>query len=239
MSQIKGLIKTFYLPIILIALNYLFKNKDVKIKSNILVYTLMGYTGIITICRLLKISYLSYPLGNGEGTMGLFYAANEIGVIIAMLAPFLAYELLFKKIKIINIVALVLFLYASLELGTKVPILSFIILSVVSLYMCIVKLICKEEVKRNIKNIVALVVIAMIFVFSIPYMPIGTNLSNAYGINIPRVLSIFSKETTVKPIPTEPKFETKEDVENAVYSSRTLYLKDNLQRYKDSTGLEK
>lgn len=239
MLQIKGLIKTFYLPIILVALYYLFKAKDINIKSNILVYALMGYTGVITICRLLKISYLSYPLGNGEGTMGLFYAANEIGVMIAMLAPFLAYELLNKKVKIINIIALVLFLYASLEIGTKVPILSFIILSIVSVYICTVKLICKEEVKRNIRNIIAVAVIILVFIFAIPYMPIGTNLSNAYGINIPRVFSVFSKNNTNIAPKETPKFETKEDVENAVYSSRTVYLKDNIQRYKESTGLQK
>ena len=185
----------------------------------------MGYTAIISICKFLGISYLSYPIGNGEGTMGLFYAANEIGVIIAMLAPFLAYELLNKKAKIINIIALVLFLYASLEIGTKVPILSFILLSIVSIYICIVKLVQKEEVKRNIKNMIAVVIVILVFIFAIPYMPIGTNLSNAYGINIPRVSSVFSKNKTTIPVQEPPKLETKEEVENAVYSSRTIYLK--------------
>lgn len=101
MSQIKGLIKTFYLPIILVAFMSLFKNENIHIKSSIFVYALMGYIAIISICKFLGISYLSYPIGNGEGTMGLFYAANEIGVIIAMLAPFLAYELLTKKLKLL------------------------------------------------------------------------------------------------------------------------------------------
>lgn len=233
MSQIKGLIKTFYLPIILIAFVPLFKNNGVKIKSSIFVYALMGYTGIITICRFLGISYLSYPIGNGQGTMGLFYAANEIGVIIAMLAPFLAYELLTKKVRIINIVALVLFVFASLELGTKVPILSLIALGIVSIYICIIKIICNEERKRNIKNMIATLVVCLITVFAIPYMPIGANLSNVYGINIPPIFSVFKRQTAPKPTP-KPKLETKEEVENAVYSSRTFYLEDNLQRYKDS-----
>lgn len=239
MSQIKGLIKTFYLPIILVAFMPLFKNKNIHIKSGIFVYALMGYTAIISICKFLGISYLSYPIGNGEGTMGLFYAANEIGVIIAMLAPFLAYELLNKKVKIVNIIALVLFLYASLEIGTKVPILSFILLSIGSIYICIVKLVQKEEVKRNIKNMIAVVIVILVFIFAIPYMPIGTNLSNAYGINIPRVSSVFSKNKTTIPVQEPPKLETKEEVENAVYSSRTIYLKDNIQRYRESIGLQK
>lgn len=238
MSQIKGLIKTFYLPIILVAFMFLFKSKDIHIKSNVFVYALMGYTGVITVCKFLGISYLSYPIGNGQGTMGLFYAANEIGVIIAMLAPFLAYELLTKKVRIINIIALVLFVFASLELGTKVPILSLIALGLVSLYICIVKIVCNEERKRNIKNIIATLVVCLITVFAIPYMPIGANLSNVYGINIPPIFSIFKTQTAPKPAP-KPKLETKEEVENAVYSSRTFYLKDNLQRYKESTGLQK
>lgn len=239
MSQIKGLIKTFYLPIILVAFMSLFKNKNIHIKSSIFVYALMGYIAIISICKFLGISYLSYPIGNGEGTMGLFYAANEIGVIIAMLAPFLAYELLTKKVKVVNIVALILFIFASLELGTKVPILSLILLSLASLYICIVKIIRKEEKTRNIRNFMATIVVCLITVFAIPYMPIGTNLSNVYGINIPRVLSVFSKEKNKVPVQNVPKFETKEDVENAVYSSRTFYLKDNIKRYKDSIGLQK
>lgn len=232
MTQIKGVIKTFYLPIVLVALFFLWRKKDVKISNKYFIYALIGYTAVIAISRILGISYLSYPLGNGEGTMGVFYAANEIGIIISILSPFLIYELLNEKFKIINIVALLLFLYASMELGTKVPFLNLLILIVVAIYANIVKWIKEKDKKRCVANFIGIFVTAAVMFVSIGYMPIAVNISNAYGVTFPRIFT--DKDGQHVPI-EEPDIDTPEKLETAVYSSRNLYLKDNVSKYKEAS----
>lgn len=235
-SQIKGALKTFYLPIILIAFMPIWKKKNIKIKKNVLIYALLGYTGVIFLGRVLKISYLSYPLGNGEGTMGLFYAANEIGVIVSMLAPFTVLELLDGNISFVNIIAMIALVFASLELGTKVPFLSLIIMMCVVLYSCIVKLPNKNERKENIKRLLVTLVVGMLIFLLFPYMPISTNINNAYGFSVPKLINIGAG--TSETVPKE-KLETKEEIETAVYSSRNIYLSENLGKYRESSLIKK
>ena len=231
-TQIKGLLKTFYLPIILVALLPLWKNKNIKIANKYFIYALLGYTSVITLGKFFEISYLSYPLGNGEGTMGLFYAANEIGIIIAILSPFLVYELLNSKLNIVNIISLLFLIFASLELGTKVPFLNLIILIVVAAYASIIKILRKEERKRGILNAIGVLVVTAIVLIYMPYRPISTNIANAYGITIPKIFSKNNEQ--VAPI-EDPNLQTKEEVETAVYSSRNVYLKENIERYKGAS----
>lgn len=239
-SQIKGALKTFYLPIILVALFSIWKNKNIKLNNNIFIYTLLGYTGVIFFARIFNISYSSYPsYNNGAGTMGLFYAANEIGGILSLLAPFTFLELLNGKRKMINVIALIVLIFASLELGTKVPFISLILVIFVALYSCIVKLFNKSERKENIQKFGVIVAIAFCIIMLFPYMPISINMKNAYGISIPRLINNNNNNKNIGTEPTEippnEKPETKEQIETAVYSSRNIYLEDNLEKYSKSS----
>lgn len=236
MTQIKGLIKTFYLPIILVALLPLWRKKNVNLSNKFFIYALLGYTAVIAFGKLFNVSYLSYPLANGEGTMGLFYAANEIGIIISILSPFLVFELLNEKLKIINIVTLLFFLYASLELGTKVPFLNLIILIFVAIYANIVKLIREKNKKRCTINFIGIFAVVAMLIISMGYMPIAANISNAYGITFPRLFS--NNENQYVP-PEQVVLETPEEVQTAVYSSRNIYLKDNMKKYKETSLISK
>lgn len=236
-SQIKGALKTFYFPILLVAFISISKKQNIKIDNNIFVYALLGYTGTIILSRIFKISYPSYPLYNGEGTVGLFYAANEIGVIMSILAPITVLKLMNKKKNVINFIAVIVLILASLEIGTKVPFISLILLIGVVLYSCIVKLPNRIERKVNIRNLIATLITIVGILLVLPFSPIAYNLGNVYNIAIPNVFSLGNKQ---KPN-TEPNknLQTKEEVQTAVYSSRNVYLAENLEKYKDSNSIKK
>lgn len=237
-SQIKGALKTFYLPILLIAFLPILKKKEVKIGNNVFMYALLGYTGTIVLARIFNISYPSYPLYNGEGTVGLFYAANEIGVIMSILAPITVMELMNnEKRSVINFIAVIVLILASLEIGTKVPFISLILLICAVLYSCVVKIPNKVERKENIKKLIATLVTVVGILIILPFSPIAYNLGNAYNIAIPNVFSLGNKSTPT----TEPNknLQTKEEIQTAVYSSRNVYLSENLEKYKESNIMKK
>lgn len=237
-SQIKGALKTFYLPILLIAFLPILKKKEVKIGNNVFMYALLGYTGTIVLARIFNISYPSYPLYNGEGTVGLFYAANEIGVIMSILAPITVMELMNnEKRSIINFVAVIVLILASLEIGTKVPFISLMLLICAVLYSCVVKIPNKVERKENIKKLIATMVTVVGILIILPFSPIAYNLGNAYNIAIPNVFSLGNKST---PTTEQNKnLQTKEEIQTAVYSSRNVYLSENLEKYKESNIMKK
>ena len=82
--EVKGIIKSFYLPIVLCGL-FVYNQKDkINISNKLLVLTLMIYTSTIFIATVTNTYFNSYN-SNGYGSVGWFYAANEIGSIMAIL----------------------------------------------------------------------------------------------------------------------------------------------------------
>ena len=73
-------------------------------------------------------------------------------------------------------------------------------------------------------------------IISMGYMPIAANISNAYGITFPRLFS--NNENQYVP-PEQVVLETPEEVQTAVYSSRNIYLKDNMKKYKETSLISK
>ncbi len=137
-TQIKGIVKTFYLPIIFIALIPIFKKNDIKIENKTIIYALFGYALVILLARVFGVAYNTYP--DKKGTIGLFYAANEIGVIMSCTAPILVLSLINgEKGKIFNFITLALYIFSVLEMGTKAPFFGAIGLAVITLIVCVVK----------------------------------------------------------------------------------------------------
>ena len=142
-----------------------------------------------------------------------------------------------EKKNVINFIAVIVLILASLEIGTKVPFISLILLICVVLYSCIVKLPNRIERKVNIRNLIATLITIVGILLVLPFSPIAYNLGNVYNIAIPNVFSLGNKQ---KPN-TEPNknLQTKEEVQTAVYSSRNVYLAENLEKYKDSNSIKK
>ena len=237
--QIKSLIKLFYFPILLVAFIPLINS--VKIKNKYLIYTLFGYTSIISITIFLGIAFDSYADGSGNGKNGLFYAANEIGTIICVLIPFLFLNLINtkrikknKKILIEKIVEFFTFIFTSfsaLWIGTKVPFLGLILSLSIIFMICIINIIKKNNIKNYIyKSLI--IFIATLSVFAIlPYSPVGKNL----GVSFYKINKINTNKNTDfldQPV-------AKEHFESVVLSNRNLYYKNTLKDYSASSTLSK
>lgn len=232
MVQIKGLLKTFYLPVVAIALIAVFKNKKYQVDNKFLIYSLFGYATTIFIAKVLGIAYPSYePVGYNDGTVGLFFAANEIGAILSILAPVLCIELLKLEFNSFHKVALFFLIYAILEIGTKVPFITLILLAVVCLYLIVLKLITmKHERKVYTDKLISLFLIAIIIYSVFTYTPIGKNLIKNYS-------QFFNNTTTSTgngegEKPQKPKNEINENKVSEVVSNRNSFLQNNLQDFK-------
>ena len=193
--QVKYLLKTFFQPVVLVALLVILKNK--QINNKYIIHTLLGYVFIIIITYIMGIGFDSYADGSAFGKNGLFYAANEIGTIICILLPYLAMALLDKntlnndKINYyIYIFTLICSIFAALTMGTKVPFIGMIAILLVSVCVCIINIIKRKDVKQYTYQAVIGIII-MVFMFSIlGYTPVGKNLqvltskiSKFFGIN--------------------------------------------------------
>ena len=126
-TEIKGVIKLFYFPIVLTGVFILNEKDSLEISNNFLMYLLLGYTGVIFIATITGTYFRSYnEYLYGLGTVGWFFAANEIGSIIAILTPFTIINIIENKLNIVNIISIILCILSSLYMGTKVPFIGFI-----------------------------------------------------------------------------------------------------------------
>ncbi len=121
--EVKGIIKSFYFPIVLCGLFVYNQKYKINISNKLLVLTLMIYTSIIFIATVTNTYFNSYN-SNGYGSVGWFYAANEIGSIMAILIPFTISSLVNYKDRLLNTLACTICIASTMFLGTKVPFLS-------------------------------------------------------------------------------------------------------------------
>lgn len=235
LAQIKGLIKTFYFPLVLVALYSIFNSKTMRIDNKYFIWTLAEYALIMLIAKIAGIAYPTYKYGLNSGTVGLFYAANEIGAILSIISPLLAIALLKdKKINIINILTLILFIFSILEMGTKVPFLAFIILYVLFFIICLIKTFVQKSKKIYIIKNVCTLIIGLVILFTLAYTPVGKNIEANYDIKFINIYKPAVDETP-KPATEEPA-----DIGvTEIVSGRNDLLKMNFERYMASNTIEK
>ncbi len=241
LTQIKGIVKTFYLPIILVALIPIFKKDNIKVDNKILIYSLLGYTAVIFLARICGVGYRTYP--DKEGTFGLFFAANEIGAILASVSPILVLSLLNgEKGKVINFITLFLYIFAILEMGTKAPFFGALILAVISFIICVIRFFVADK-KTYLKKGIVIICITLISIMALPYSPVGKNIEKTNGVTLPKISFSFNKNNNNS---NEEKHEEehKEEEEpdkklDSLISGRDDYLRDNMERYKASNILNK
>ena len=129
-TELQFIIRIFYLPIILICLN----NVEINISKKDLIFVTSIYMSLILIPDILGLSFNAYTQGK-VGTIGWFNSANEISAIIAITMPFmLDYLINSKNNYLYRILLLILILYTSLSIGSKIPIIA---LGISSLYILI------------------------------------------------------------------------------------------------------
>ena len=214
--QIKGLVKTFYLPIIIVALIPIFKEYKINVIT-------------IFITSIIGIAFPTYKVGDKAGTVGLFYSANEIGAILCLLAPFLLVDFMNKKVPIYNWISLLLLAYSILQIGTKVPYFSFIMLMVCLIFVCLMKI--REKYFYKKAGMFLSVLVAVYLVTGLT--PVGSNLRNIYGDIFLVTPEMF--KTDVEPPKPEVKIESIEELKTVSVSGRNDFLKENKEKFINSS----
>lgn len=248
LTQIKGLIKTFYYPLTLVAIYGLLKSSNTKISNKYFIWTLAEYCIVIIAARIAGIAYNTYEYGENAGTVGIFHAANEIGAILSIISPILFIDILKNdKPNIINILILIMFVFSVLEIGTKVPFIAFVLIFTISMLICFVKIFTQKNKKKYIRKTIGLICIAIMVIIIIPYTPVGKNFEKNYNIKFMKIIKykdleqLMGKDKGLEIEPsTDPVIDPVIDPDkpeninvSGLISGRDTFLKNNLERYKE------
>jgi len=165
--ELTRMLKTFYFPVLLIVFFGIFEEKDTTFDKKYLLVSLLIYSIIIILGYISKTGFSSYTIAK-SGTTGYFYAANEVGGIIAVILPFV-FMYVFNKINITKILYFLCIVLAILIIGTKTPFISFV--------LCSAYFIIKAVKKENILKVLAFNLIILVFMsITITKTPIYKNL---------------------------------------------------------------
>lgn len=156
--------KFFYLPICML---FFYNYKD-KIDNKYLVYTLIFYLLIYYISLIFNIGSDIYERGvKKEGFKGLYNSINELSTIIIILLGISLNYLNNKKKYVISIILLVLSIFLSMTLGTKVILGGIIILILYFMYKPFKEYFNSKNVKGKVFITLSIVVVAFFSAFLI------------------------------------------------------------------------
>jgi hypothetical protein len=256
-GEIKGLIKAFYFPIVLCGLFVYNAKSKINISNRLLTLTLLGYTSIIFIATITNTYFNSYNR-NGFGSVGWFYAANEIGSIIAILIPFTIVNFIQNKVNIVNMVSIITCLLSVIFLGTKVPFLGFAAINGFIILYYIILLIYNKSGKSkvsefNFKKIVFISIsLLALMVLSFPLSPLHKNVQRNYSDIIQRVVNNTSGIDNNKVHNEKNKIEVNKSIEDknnnpvskdelttAMLSNRTVYAQRLKEKFNNSSITKK
>lgn len=218
--EVKNLLNTFYLPVVLIAFIEIFKQYKIEFNLKHLVIIFSIYIFSIIIADITNTSFLSYSHSK-LGSIGWFLSANAIGNILSFLLPIVIYYLIYKKNKLFGSLLILSTLYVFATMGTKVPILSLgIILTTNFLYYFIKNV--KEKKYKNISLLVSLFLIIIVStILILPKTSFYKNIKihmNYYKIN--SILEIFTDY---------------DNINNLIFSERLTFLKNTNNAYKNAS----
>ena len=244
--EAKGIIKSFYFPIVLCGL-FVYNQKDkINISNKLLVLTLMIYTSIIFIATVTNTYFNSYN-SNGYGSVGWFYAANEIGSIMAILIPFTISSLVNDTDRLLHTLACAMCIASTMFLGTKVPFLALGGTTVfIIIYYIILNIYNKfstyYKIDFNLKKIILMmstILISMILIF--PFSPLYKNIQRNYGDIIQRIVNNISHNKGDKNTQIEDNSDpvSKDEIVTAVLSKRTIYADIIKQKFNNSSWMNK
>lgn len=237
------LIKFIYLPAMTIALVNYYDDKKLEL-SKVITKISWIYCVLIIVPTLCGISLDSYSDGK-LGTSGLFYSPNELSSILAILSPFVVFNLSKEKSRISNIILTILFIISCYLIGTKTPIMGLIL----SLFAgVLISLINQIIHKKNILNIVIVTVLLISSIicnqFSYLYSNLNYQSTNYVDKNTdddtdegnPNISSQLHNNDIYINFPTHVYQNEISDNKllNLIFSSRNVYLQENLNKFSNT-----
>jgi len=167
------LFKVLYLPIFFILIYFSLGKEKIKNIDKYVVLSIALYSILIIIPFITNTAFSSYAHSK-TGTVGWFYAANEIGNIIAISLPLIFKYLLDRRNKVLyKLFVFILVMSAIIIIGTKTPIIALFLTAFGYLIYFMIKTF-KE--RKNINKVLIGVISLIIFVSIIPFTPFYDNL---------------------------------------------------------------
>lgn len=226
-SELKSSIKTFFVPFTIILLYDTLKNEKFNFKSRVFSYILIEYVVLIFIANLTGTSFNTY-VGEKIGSIGWFYAGNDIGSILISLFPIL-YFYYIKTFNASILFFILLSIYVILGIGTKVTALGLGIIIILLIVLFVLNYIFKKNKLKFKKNLIALIIIVAFVTLLLPSSPIVKNMELHYNNVSGNSDGLENKD----------KQDDSEIVDDLIFSGRTEFKKAALKRYKSSSVLEK
>lgn len=221
-SEIQGLCRVFYFPVLLIAL-YSIKD-EIKISKMTLMVVLVTYLVCILVPNCLNLGFETYEITKA-GTLGFFNSANEISGIISLLTPIMILIFVSRKKIILAVIISCIYLYVILTIGTKTPLLSLGITIFFTYLWFIYNAVKVKKYKRIGISLIALVLFTTALILILPkttfYKNIETHLNYLKLDNVTEV------------------FEDEKLVDHFIFSSRLKFMKERQQDYMDGNIYQK
>jgi len=249
-EEVKFIAKVFY--VFVMAVSYIVMFKSLKGQKNKLMMYVLSASLIISSVMVLSIA-TSTDMNSYDyeklGSRGWFFAGNDLGAILAIIAPVVAAFAIekttsFKQFYYWIPVALIIF--SLFAIGTKVGFGAVVIVTLVALFMCVMQWILSKEkeakCKFKVNSIIAGVVLVGVAI-STPFTPIIQN--TFIHINIIEQKQAAKEQTH----PEKPKTkkekqkvqeeQKKEETTALIFSGRELFLANYKQYFADAPITQK
>ena len=236
----KMFLKTYFFAYVLFGLFALYQEYRILVSDKLLTIVFCVYTSSIFLSAITNTSFPTYYFEE-IGYCGWFYAGNEIGAIVAILASVtLLYGFSHPKYLWIGILGLLAF--SSTYIGTKVPFLAIIAAAVLLFVLGMIKYIVKRGKKTRMKMVKYTLLLLCIFVLFQAGSPVRQNIE--YSASDYQD-SVVTPPETVPEEPVEPGEEPEEEP-SQFYLVVNWLLKDRLgsvdhvfKRYENGSLMEK
>lgn len=167
-SELKYALRYFYYPIIFIGVINIFSDQKVgkEIIKKVITINALTYSALLLIPYLTGFSFNSYDNTSFSGSVGLFYAANEISAIMSALG--ISIYFLLEKNSIKYLLLCLPIIFSTTIIGTKVSLLGIIISTIISVLFYIFK-------EKNVKSILYSLIIVGALVSFVAISPAKHN----------------------------------------------------------------
>lgn len=174
LTEMVYMFKYYYTLIILLTLFNFFdeyKPNNRKI-FKIFQFMLFSYCFIIVLANVTNTAFSTYSLG-GAGNNGWFYSGNEIGVIIALLFPYI-YLLINKSDSYKTLLYIIPIIFGIEIIGTKTSMLALLLPTIVFIFYYLLRI--KNGKKRQF---FMAIIILLIIILSSPNLPVVQNIKDS------------------------------------------------------------
>jgi len=221
-TEMQGLIRTFYFPIMLFSLYEL--KDEIKISKMLLVTTLGIYLLCIFFPIMFDIGFQSYQITK-VGTLGFYNSANEISGIISILTPIAFIIFKGRNNSILKLLFFLVYLVVIFTVGTKTPLLSLLI-TIGMLFIWIIRTCIKN---KNYKPLIYTSSVILVGLISLIIVIPQTN----FYKNIKTHLDFLKVDSIVDVVKDE------ELIDHFIFSQRLTFWNNRENTFEDVNVFQK